>query len=461
MMRFYGFIGILLMTLNTQVSAEEEKQDIRKRLNLPNWLTIKFDHRTRYEGYDHSFRKGTEGDDQVLTFRTNVYLAIQSEHWYAGAELIDSRIALEGKNTPVNTTLVNQTELLQAFIAWKTHDFLSQGIKFDIKAGRQTMDVGSRRLIARNRFRNTINNFTGIDSLMGVDNRWSWRNFLLLPVSRLPRNQADLRQDQADFDQEDLDRILVGSFLSFQQIPLSSAAELYLFYLHEEDTEITSTKNRHLFTPGVRWLKTPKNGEVDFEFESVVQIGTSRASSATTDHQRLNHFAFFSHAAMGYTFDIPWQPRLIFQYDYASGDDDPNDKQNNRFETLFGARRFEFGPTSIWGAFARGNINSPGIRLQFKPIKNVSAFIAHRGYWLADDRDQWLGGNLHDKTGSSGSYIGQQTELRLRWKAIPKWLDIETGWAHLFKGEFAKNAPGSPANKQDSDYFYFQTSIHL
>jgi len=49
-------------------------------------------------------------------------------------------------------------------------------------------------------------------------------------------------------------------------------------------------------------------------------------------------------------------------------------------------------------------------------------------------------------------------EVHLRWKIIPKMMTLETGWAQLFKDRFAKNAPDSPANKNGSDDFYFQTS---
>ena len=75
-----------------------------------------------------------------------------------------------------------------------------------------------------------------------------------------------------------------------------------------------------------------------------------------------------------------WSPRLIFQYDYASGDDDPNDADNNRFDTLYGARRFDFGPTGIYGPFARANLSTPGMRIKLKPAANMLlAFLHYAG----------------------------------------------------------------------------------
>ena len=450
----------LALTLHSGLSNATDDLSLQKQLHLPDWMTLTVDHRTRYEGYDNAFKKGTSGGDQAIDFRTNVFFGVKYSGFSFGSEFIDSRIAIEGNNTPVNNSLVNQTDLLQAYIGWQTQNLFNSGLSFNIQAGRQTMDVGSRRLIARNRFRNTINNFTGIDITIS-HNEWQWLNFAVLPVSRLPSDEASLRAGRTEFDKESFDQILAGSFFSMQNLPLASTGELYLYYLHEDDNAQTATKNRNLFTPGARWFKNARTSEFDFELEVVVQSGDSRATSAATDQHSLNHLAYFGHAAFGYSFSAPWQPRLVLQYDYASGDKDPNDNANNRFETLYGARRFEFGPTSIWGAFARANINSPGIRLQVKPLPRVTAFIAHRAYWLAEKKDTWVGAGLRDTTGQSGSDIGQQMEMRVRWQVIAQLLDFETGWAHLFKGEFAKNAPGSPANKNDSDYFYCQTSLHF
>ena len=442
----------------SNLTSAAESWRLENQLQAPQWLSLKVGHRTRYESYSNEFKKGTNGGDQALSFRTTVLMEINHGDFRLGAELIDSRIALEGNNTPVNTTLVNEIDLAQAYLAWHGDNLLGRNLSVDVKAGRQTMDVGSRRLVARNRFRNTLNNFTGIDTIISQPNQWQWRNFVVLPVSRLPNDQASLRAGESEFDEESFSRVFAGSFFSIKNLPLSTTAELYLYYLDEEDTKDTQTKNRRLFTPGFRWFKKAKPKQFDFEIEAAVQSGTSYATASAIDQNRLDHFAYFGHLALGYSFDLPWKPQLILQYDYASGDRNPNDGDNNRFDTLYGARRFEYGPTGIWGAFARSNINTPGIRLKFKPRQNVTGFIAHRAHWLAESKDGWVGGGLRDTTGQSGDYLGQLLEMRLRWKMIPELVTLETGWAHLFKGDFAENSPDSPSNN-DSDYVYFQTSL--
>lgn len=457
--RLFFVLLLLLFCLPTQAEALPPKPwTIHDAVGLPDWLKFSVQQRTRYETYDNTFKKNATGGDQVVAFRTQVFLEATYQQFSIGAEFIDSRLALDDAGTTLNTTLINEAALLQAYLAWQSHDFFGSGLDAEIKFGRQTMDIGSRRLVARNRFRNTINNFNGINFIVQDGNHWLWRNFVVLPVSRLPNDPQSLRDGIVEFDEENFNTIFAGSFLSYSQLPFQSTGELYFYQLSENDTNNTPSKNRNLSTPGLRWFRVPKTNQFDFELETALQTGTSHANTNST--AELDHFAYFGHAAFGYSFDLPWSPRLLLQYDYASGDSDPYDGKNGRFETLYGARRFEYGPTGIWGAFARGNINTPGIRVQFKPFPNITGFIAHRAFWLAEKRDTWVGSsNLRDVTGQSGNYIGQQLEARLRWQVVPQLLMLETGWAHLFKGRFAKDAPGSPADKNDADYFYAQTTL--
>lgn len=58
--------------------------------------------------------------------------------------------------------------------------------------------------------------------------------------------------------------------------------------------------------------------------------------------------AYFEGLEVGYTFVEVWSPRFASQLDYARGDSSPNDGENNRFDTLYGARAFDFGATGIY-----------------------------------------------------------------------------------------------------------------
>lgn len=153
--------------------------------------------------------------------------------------------------------------------------------------------------------------------------------------------------------------------------------------------------------------------------------------------------------------DVPGSPRLVLQYDYASGDTDPNDTDNSRFDTLFGARRFKFGPTGIYGPFDRGNINSPGFRIEAKPSMNLVGFIGYRAAWLASRKDELTTGEIRDECGASGRFLGHQLEGRLRYKLFSGSFENEIGGAYLFKGAFLRNAPDTPSST-NVIYFYMQ-----
>jgi hypothetical protein len=146
-------------------------------------------------------------------------------------------------------------------------------------------------------------------------------------------------------------------------------------------------------------------------------------------------------------------PRLEVSYDYASGDDDPNDNENNRYDTLYGARRFDYGPTGIYGAFARSNISSPGLRAEAKPLRTMTGMVGYRAVWLASDRDQYTAARLQDRSGNSGSFVGHQLEAQVQYQVVPGNLVLELGGARLFHGRFLEDAPNAPG-EGDSTYIY-------
>ncbi len=427
-------------------------------LDLPARLSITAQHRSRYERLDDQFRAARKGDDEVVALRTLIQVGLQltaglSMH----IEMMDSRVYLDDRFTPLNTTQVNTFELLQAY-----GQFVSAGPSGGssvLRLGRITMDVGSRRFIARNRYRNTINAFTGFD--------WEWqtktghrvRVFYVLPIQRRPRRFAELRRNDYQIDKESFDVQFWGAHFD-ANLPGDYRGEIFAFGLYEKDGLDRPTRNRRIATAGFRLVREPANGQIDYQVELALQFGKSRSSTSPADTRDLDHFAHFEHVELGYTFDLSWSPRAVLQYDYASGDDDPNDGKNERFQTLYGARRFDFGPTGIYGPFARSNINTPGVRFQLKPGKGVTAFVAYRAFWLASKRDAWTTSGLRDPAGNSGSFIANQVEVRVRWDIFPRNVRIEAGVALLFAGEFMDDAPNSNG-QGDATYAYSQVVFEL
>ena len=456
-MKLFAYIFIITLPLlaNAGVArAETVPWRLQEALALPTWLTLSGSYRTRYETLDTQFRAGRNGSDQILLLRTTLRAAIARGPFTVVGELLDALAALDDRGTPISTGLVNTAELLQGFLRWQGANVLGLDGVSTATIGRFTMDIGSRRFVARNRFRNTINAFTGIDWQWQGKNGRQLRAFATLPVNRKPNTVLALRHNDAEFDEEDSGVKFWGLYLT-EKFSWGDHGELFYFGLDEDDSNGRRTRNRELSTIGFRLYRKPRRSAFDYQVESVFQFGESRSSRLSTNVTDLDHFAHFQRAELGYSFAHNWRPRLLAQYDYASGDDRPIDGANERFDTLFGARRFDFGPTSIYGPFARANINSPGLRLALKPASSVSSFIAYRAYWLASKRDAWTTSGVCDVSGGSGRFIGHQVELRIRWEAAPENIRIEGGVAHLFAGSFIHDA--SISNRQgDATYLYSQ-----
>jgi len=426
-------------------------------LGLPSWFSLDGTFRARYETLAPQYRATHTGSDQVFVTRTTLRGGIHHREFSLVGELIDSRASLDDDGSFLNTTVVNPVELLQGYVQWRPRALLLAGDESDVRVGRMTMDVGSRRFVARNRYRNTINAFTGID--------WQWRSeggrelraFFTLPVAREPNTFAALRDNDIEFDAEDSDvkfwgLVAAGDWREHDRV------EAFYFGLDEDDAATRPTRNRDISTLGLRLYRGPRAGHFDYEFETAVQFGESRSSTATTNVRDLDHFAHFHHAEVGYSFIAPWQPRLVAQYDYASGDDNPADRDYERYSTLYGARRFDFGPTGIYGPFARENLNTPGLRAQMQPAARLSGFVAWRGYWLASDRDAWTTAGIIDPSGGTDRFIGHQVEMSVRYDAAPGNVRLEGGFAHLFAGDFMDEAPNS-RRQGDVTYAYTQIAV--
>jgi hypothetical protein len=424
---------VALSLLSSKASAQSEQAGER---STPPWLNVFFEHRSRYEKMTNRFRVDELGPTRVLAFRTRLRFEIQEliDPIRFVVELQDSRSELNDEPLVVVTRHVNKLDFKQVQLQLVTNRFLGKDIPTMLQVGRFTMDLGKRRLAARNRMRNTTNAFDGIGWWLGSNEKWLFRAFISRPVNIEPE----------EFDSSDSQRYFWGAYL---QVTKARKLQTDLYYLGLHEDERTITRGRYS-TIGGRLYKDPTPGEIDYEIESAWQFGTD---------QGRDHFAHFQHAELGYVFDSVWDSRLSFHYDYAAGDSDPEDDRSGRFSTLYGARRFEFNPTGIYGPFFRANLRTPGIRLVFYPANGLELLASHRCYWLAQAKDAWVGSGLRDPSGAAGSSLGHHFEARIRWSPTG-YAMIESGYAHFFKGSYLERVPGSPRTP-DSDFFYVAIEV--
>lgn len=414
--------------------------------------------RVRYEGFDGPIQTTGSASDQILAIRTLLKADYSSEGWGLVGEFQDSRQELADEGSLITTASVNTAELLQGYLKLNGDDLIPAGSRMELRLGRQTIDAGSRRLVARNRFRNTSNTFDGgclyWDNLSG----FAVQTFYVLPVVRRPSDAEALLNNESRLDRSFSNYQFWGIHGTWKDVLGTASGELYLYRLEEADSKDLPTENRHLYTPGARLYRKPAKSNWDCDLEMAVQFGEQQNSNPTNDFTDLDHWAQFVHLEVGWSVDMAGSPRVALLFDYASGDLDPDDNQSNRFDPLFGARRFDYGPTGIYGSVARTNIVSPGVSLNLKPTNRVQAQLAYRPLWLASDTDAWSISGLRDPSGMTSPFVGQQIETSLQWELVPGRLSLEVGAAYLFAGSFIQEVPNS-TGQGDSMYVYSSVSF--
>jgi hypothetical protein len=414
----------------------------------PAW-SISGEQRTRYERLDAQFRPALDSADDVLALRTSVRLSADWPGWHVHAELMDSRAELNDSGSVINGTIVNTLEPLQLTATRSWRDALGKGSTTSVRAGRMTFDLGTRRVIARNAYRNTINSFLGAEWHWQRGNGSAARVFHLVPMDVLPASRSAMLDNDQRLDRSARHTRLRGVYYHFRELIEGHRAELYWLGLDANE----AAGRRDLRTVGIHFYRPEQQARWHYDIEAILQSGESAGAVAGEWRNGLAHAADFFHVDVGYSFAPRWAPVLTVRYDRASGDDDPDDLRNERFDTLYGARRFDFGPTGIYGPFARANIESLGIRGTVRLAPRWRAMTSYRAFELASARDAWTTTGLRDESGA-GDALGRQLEASFNWSAIEERLELEAGAAYFTKGSFVDTT--APELTEAAKYFYLE-----
>ncbi|MBY0400347.1 alginate export family protein [Myxococcota bacterium] len=397
-----------------------------------DWLDLGLEQRTRYEFRRNDIRREVQVTDHPLLLRTRAYVGIRNilDPFRFTIELQDSRryfSQFERDNRDVNTL-----EPLQAFGELYFANGLGEGRPVSIRGGRMAFEVLDRRLIARNEWRNTTNSFQGVRVTLGRDqNDWSADLLALQPLERLLTHVDRAVEDQWFY----------GAIGHYRGLSRWVTLEPYWFGL-VQDGGGAGVVDREIHTVALRAYGPAGKTGFDYDVSGVFQGGevgarVHRAWAATVD--------------VGWTFDHAWKPRIGAFYGYVSGDRDPGDREDNRFDRLFGFSR----PWSSNDYIQEENVNTPKLLLAFEPWKDVKIDTAYVVFWLASGSDRWNATGLSDPSGRSGRFLGHEYNFRARFP-IASRIKANVGYAYFDPGRF----PSRLGRNADSHFVYVELSLY-
>ncbi len=204
---------------------------------------------------------------------------------------------------------------------------------------------------------------------------------------------------------------------------------------------------------------------VDFTFEQAFQRGRTNSGVGPTTSRSIR--AYGGAYDVGYTFkNLPWTPRIGYSYVFASGDDNPNDGDNETFSHLYPTGHATMGYIDF---HAWQNIRDHQVHLTLKPTKRLLVKVDYHNF-SADQRvDAWYNVAGGARVGSAGGAFttdddyGDEIDLTLKYKLM-KNFGVVVGYSHYFTDDFVEDYANRPAgstnnNDQDSDWFYIMTTM--
>ncbi|TRO95274.1 hypothetical protein FKB34_08980 [Glycocaulis profundi] len=401
---------------------------------LPEWLSVSGSARARYETLNNRFRLGETGSDQVMATRLRLKLEADAGPLDLVLELSDSRGFLNSDDSNVSTSLVNPAEVLQAYAQADLGALTGDAVSGTVRAGRFTMDIGSRRVIGTSSDSNHPNVYTGAQAILDMPGGWTLTGFYTAPVERLPTDGFRLLDNEAELDETDWDDRIWGVHARSAAFAGGVRAEAYLIGVDQQD-------GLDILVPGARVRRAPEAGAFDFDLELTAQTGEMAVSGPAPGV--IDHEAWGLVAVAGYSLDARFGPRVSAQYLRYSGGQDAGAGETNRYAPLFSSRGGDIGMTGIFGPMDRENISAPGLRLELEEGPWESQILYH-AVWLADDTDRWRPAGLRDPSGQTGGFVGHVIDAQYSRALIADRLDGRVGAVALLKGEFARNAPGAP-----------------
>jgi len=395
-----------------------------------------------------------DADNTYLLLREKIHLGYMPCSFFT--TLVEGRDS-SSQNDDRNPNVDSDTfDLYQGYLK------IGDPTKFplSLKVGRQELQYGDERLIGNADFNNVPRSFDAAKLRYEDKNLWV-DAFFSRPVVACD-NSLNQDNEHDNFS---------GIYASTKALVPKQETQ---FYFLARNTEVTSAgyitnplaplpSPRDIYTVGGRLKSLPGalNGW-DYEVEGAYQFGRFKDSNTS---KSLNQDAFATHVAGGYTASkIPGTPRVGLEYNYASGDSNPNDNTHGTFDNLFPTNHKFYGYMDF---VSWQNIHDLRFTSTIKPLSKLTLNADVHGFWLADNNDSFYSvSGAARKTGgygikpAAGDFIGTEIDLIATY-AVTSYATIQGGFGHFFVGEYVENSLAKNGGSTDANWLYLQTVFNF
>jgi len=349
--------------------------DQLKKLDVTDniWLSIGGSSRVRLESWDDFAFSSADNDATYVAYRSFLHADV-----HVGDHL---RVFIQGRYSNLtdrdlpggkrDTLDVDRWDIWNTFIET---NFSLGGADFMFRAGRQELQYGAERLIGPLNWSNTRRIFDGaLARVTGPESRWRLDAFVTAPVI--------IDGDNFTFNDTDDDRFFSGVYYTRQLGNNGHGLDLYVLALNE-DEDIAVADDRYTIG-GRAW--GPIAGNWSFEIEAAYQFGDTTIEGLSVDREE-DIQAWMVTAEVTRSFpNTPWTPWATLGFDYASGDNDPDDDDNGTFDQLFPTGHAHLGFIDTIG---RQNIIDARLTAGAWPIEKKLRLRADlHFFWRAEEDD--------------------------------------------------------------------------
>jgi hypothetical protein len=438
---FLGLLSSLLIATPGHTGPQ-----INKYLPSPINADLEMRYRLEYRS-NYDFNDAQNDSDAFHLYRTRLnlkYTPIKPVHLFIQGQ--DARVSNLSKTAKAG--FENFMDVRQLYLNYEdTVIFDPLGMnKLSLRAGRQEFSYGGQRLIGGFNWSNVAQTFDG--GKVGFHFAPLHMQFDIFAgdktLIKTPREQDDL------FDGSSKERIY--AYYAAAKVLHGTMIDNYL--IHRTTWKNISFGPSGLgevdnYTFGGRVTKTLPN-RIDYEIETAGQWGNFRDKKVR---------ATMAVGILGYTFDHKWQPRVAFEYDYASGDSDPTDETFKTFDNLYPTNHLFYGYMDF---ISLQNLNEYSWQLSVKPNKKLKLQSDLHLLFLDTPKDSWYSaGRTVTRTASSAltdvsSHVGDEVDLLAQYK-FNNYVNVTLGYSHFFPGKYMKQTGAH----DDADFVYFQTQFSL